>query len=45
MAPQVAGRLVGGLFLEEGNLAQAFSYYKMLNELEPVRALHLEGSP
>ncbi|MBL8800173.1 MAG: hypothetical protein JNM56_40195 [Planctomycetia bacterium] len=35
---RVAGRLVGGLFLEEGNLAQAFSYFKMLNELEPVRA-------
>jgi hypothetical protein len=34
---RVAGRLVGGLFLEEGNIPQAYGYFKMLNELEPVR--------
>lgn len=33
-----AGRLVGNLFLEDGNFGQAFSYFKMLNEPEPVRA-------
>lgn len=32
-----AGRLVGGLFLEEGSLPQAWAYYRMLGEPEPVR--------
>jgi hypothetical protein len=31
-----AGRVVGGLFLEQGDIPQAFSYYKMLGEVEPV---------
>jgi hypothetical protein len=33
-----AGRLVGRLFLEQGDLPQAFSYFKMLGEVEPVTA-------
>lgn len=33
-----AGRLVAGLFLEQGDIPQAFSYYKMLGETEPVAA-------
>ncbi len=32
-----AGRLVGGLYLQEGNLAQAWAYFRMLNEPEPIR--------
>jgi hypothetical protein len=32
-----AGRLVGGLYLQEDNLPQAWAYFRMLNEPEPVR--------
>jgi hypothetical protein len=32
-----AGRLVGGLYLQEGNLPQAWAYFRMLGEPEPVR--------
>jgi len=32
-----AGRLVGKLFLDEGDLAKAWAYYGMLGEPEPVR--------
>ena len=32
-----AAREVGGLFLKEGNLPQAFGYYRMIGELAPVR--------
>jgi hypothetical protein len=32
-----AGRQVGELYLQEGLLAQAWLYYRMLNEPEPVR--------
>src|SRR5207302_1594097 len=31
-----AGRLVGSLYLEEGDIARAFMYYRLLGELEPV---------
>lgn len=35
-----AGRLVGGLYLDEGNIPQAWMYFRMLGESEPVaRAL------
>jgi hypothetical protein len=33
-----AGRLVGKLFLDERNLPQAWAYFRMLGEPEPVRA-------
>jgi hypothetical protein len=33
-----AGRLVGRLYLDEGQLPQAWAYFRMLNEPEPVRA-------
>jgi hypothetical protein len=36
-AIRAAGRLVGGLYLQEGNLPQAWAYFRMLNEPEPVR--------
>jgi len=32
-----AGRHVGGLFLEKGNLPKAWNFYRMLGEPEPVR--------
>jgi hypothetical protein len=32
-----AARLVGGLYLAEGQLPQAWSYFRMLNEPQPVR--------
>jgi hypothetical protein len=32
-----AGRQVGGLYLREGQLAQAWAYFRMLNEPEAVR--------
>jgi hypothetical protein len=32
-----AARHVGGLYLHEGQLAQAWAYFRMLNEPEPVR--------
>jgi len=32
-----AGRLVGGLYLKDGQLPQAYTYFRMLNETEPVR--------
>lgn len=40
-AIRAAGRLVGQLFLEEGNIPQAWSFFRMLGEAEPV-ALALE---
>jgi hypothetical protein len=33
-----AGRLVGGLYLEEGNIPQAWAYFRMLGEPDPVKA-------
>lgn len=33
-----AGRLVGKLYLDNGNLIQAWGYFRMLGENEPVRA-------
>jgi hypothetical protein len=33
-----AGRLVGQLYLDAGQLPQAWAYFRMLNEPEPVRA-------
>jgi hypothetical protein len=33
-----AGRLVGGLYLQEGNLPGAWAFFRMLNEPEPLRA-------
>src|SRR5437763_16410557 len=33
-----AAREVGGLFLQAGNLPQAFGYYRMIGETAPVRA-------
>jgi hypothetical protein len=32
-----AGRLVGNLYLEDGNIPQAWAYFRMLNESETVR--------
>jgi hypothetical protein len=32
-----AGRLVGRLYLDEGNIAHAWMFYRMLGETEPVR--------
>ena len=32
-----AARLVGGLYLKDGQLPQAYAYYRMLSETEPVR--------
>jgi tetratricopeptide (TPR) repeat protein len=32
-----AGRQVGDLYLQEGQLAQAWAYFRMLNEPEPIR--------
>jgi hypothetical protein len=32
-----AGRLVGNLYLQEGNLPQAYAYFRMLGEPGPVR--------
>jgi hypothetical protein len=32
-----AGRLVGRLYLQEGNIPQAWAYFRMLGEPEPVR--------
>jgi hypothetical protein len=32
-----AGRLVGNLYLQDGQLQQAYAYFRMLNELGPVR--------
>lgn len=32
-----AGREVGNLYLKEGNIPQAWAYFRMLNEAEPVR--------
>jgi hypothetical protein len=40
-----AGRLVGGLFLEAGNLPQAWAYFRMLGEPEPVRQALEKHSP
>jgi hypothetical protein len=36
-AIRAAGRLVGGLHLQEGNIPQAWAYFRMLNEPEAVR--------
>jgi hypothetical protein len=33
-----AGRLVGGLYLKEGQLPQAWAYFRMLGENEPMKA-------
>jgi hypothetical protein len=33
-----AGRVVGDLYLNEGNIPQAWAYFRMLNEPGPVRA-------
>ncbi len=33
-----AGRLVGDLYLKDGQLPQAYAYFRMLNDPEPVRA-------
>jgi hypothetical protein len=33
-----AGRLVGNLYLQDGDLSQAWVYFRMLGEPEPVRA-------
>jgi hypothetical protein len=33
-----ACRTVGGLFLDAGNIGAAFGYFRMIGELEPVRA-------
>ena len=33
-----AGRLVGGLYIKEGQLPQAWAYFRMLGEPEPVKA-------
>jgi len=33
-----AGRLVGNLYLQDGQVPQAYAYFRMLNEPEPVRA-------
>src|SRR4051794_37713978 len=32
-----AGRLVGRLYLDEGNIAHAWMFYRMLGESDPVR--------
>src|SRR5947209_2277822 len=32
-----AARLVGGLYLQDGNVPQAWAYFRMLGEPEPVR--------
>ncbi len=32
-----AGRLVGNLYLQDGQVPQAYTYFRMLNETEPVR--------
>ncbi len=34
-----AGRHVGGLYLQEGQLPQAWAYFRMLNEPEPVQRI------
>jgi hypothetical protein len=33
-----AGRLVGGLYVQDGQLPQAWAYYRMLGEPEPMKA-------
>ena len=33
-----AGRLVGGLYLQDHQLPQAYAYYRMLGEPEPIKA-------
>jgi hypothetical protein len=35
---RAAAREIGGLFLEAGNLPQAYGYYRMIGETAPVRA-------
>ena len=33
-----AGRLVGGLYLQDGQMSQAWAYYRMIGETEPMKA-------
>ena len=33
-----AGRLVGGLYLQDGQMPQAWAYYRMIGEPEPMKA-------
>jgi len=40
-----AGRLVGELYLQEGNIAHAWAFYRMLGEPEPVRAALEKANP
>jgi hypothetical protein len=40
-----AGRLVGGLYLQEGDLVHAWAYFRMLGEPEPVRAALENAQP
>jgi hypothetical protein len=37
-AIRAAGRLVGGLYLDEGNIPQAWMYFRMLGEPDPIKA-------
>jgi hypothetical protein len=37
-AVRQAGRLVGNLYLQDGQVPQAYAYFRMLSEPEPVRA-------
>jgi hypothetical protein len=40
-----AGRLVGELYLKEGNIAHAWAFYRMLGETDPVRAALEHANP
>jgi hypothetical protein len=44
-AIRAAGRLVGGLFLQDRNLPQAWLYYRMLGEQEPMRQALAQYEP
>src|SRR5437879_2830201 len=40
-----AGRMVGKLYLDDGNIPQAWAYYRMLGESEPVAKALAEYKP
>ena len=40
-----AGRLVGGLYLQDGQMPQAWAYYRMIGESEPMKARYRRISP
>src|SRR5262249_55235492 len=44
-AIRAAGRLVGGLYLEEGDIPHAWAYFRMLGEPEPVAQALAQAKP